>query len=83
MAEGKELGSNSLLGERDQRGRNSRLGVGQLKLTFQLGLYDTVLSRQVFGSRLFVLSHRPCHVGQDTRPIHKRPLPYPDLATAS
>ena len=49
MAEGKDLKSNGLLGERGRRRCNSRLGVGRL------------------------LVHRLRHVGQDARPIHKRP----------
>ena len=83
MAEGKVLKSNGLLGERGRRRCNSRLGVGQLLSTFQLGLHDAVFGRQVFVPRQQLLVHRPRHVSQDARPIRKRPLPYPDSATAS
>jgi hypothetical protein len=37
----------------------------------------------VFVPRQQLLVHRPRHVSQDARPIRKRPLPYPDSATAS
>ena len=83
VAEGKVLKSNGLLGERGRRRCNSRLGVGQLLSTFQLGLHDAVFGRQVFVPRQQLLVHRPRHVSQDARPIRKRPLPYPDSATAS
>ena len=39
--------------------RNSRLGVGQLLSTFQLGLHDAVFGRQVFVTRQQLLIHRP------------------------
>ena len=83
VAEGKVLKSNGLLGERGRRRCNSRLGVGQLLSTFQLGLHDAVFGRQVFVPRQQLLVHRPRHVSQDARLIRKRPLPYPDSATAS
>ena len=51
MAEGKDPKSKGLLGERGQRGRNFRLGVGQLKSTFLLGLHDAVLGRQILVPR--------------------------------
>ena len=63
--------------------RNSRLGVGQLLSTFQLGLHDAVFGRQVFVPRQQLLVHRPRHVSQDARPIHKRPLPRPSTTAAS
>ena len=58
--------------------RNSRLGVGQLLSTFQLGLHDAVFGRQVFVPRQQLLVRRPRHVGQDARPIHNGP-PAPTL----
>ena len=63
--------------------RNSRLGVGQLLSTFQLGLHDAVFGRQVFVPRQQLLVHRPRHVSQDARLIHNRPLPRPSTTAAS
>ena len=55
--------------------RNSRLGVGQLLSTVQLGLHNAVLGGQILVPPQQLLVHRPRHVGEDTRPIHNRPLP--------
>ena len=59
MAEGKDLKSNGLLRGRGRRRCNSRLGVGQLLSTFQLGLHDAVFGRQVFVPRQQLLVYRP------------------------
>jgi len=63
VAEGKDLGSNGLLRGRGRRRCNSRLGVGQLLSTFQLGLHDAVFGRQVFVPSQQLLVHRAHHVG--------------------
>ena len=54
------------------------LGVRQLQPTSQLRLEDAVLGGQIFVPPQQILVHRPRHVGQDARPIHNGPLPYPD-----
>ena len=46
-------------------------------------LEDAVLDSQIFVPSQQLLVHSSRHVGQDTRPIHNRPLPYTDSATAS
>src|ERR1700730_4827978 len=55
------------------------LSVPELQSPFQLRLDDAVLGGQIFIPGQQLLIHRPCHVSQDTRPIHNRPLRYTDL----
>lgn len=63
--------------------KQASLRVQEPQPTIQLRLENGVLGRQVFVPRQQLLVYRPRHVGQDTRPIHKRPLPYTDSTTAS
>jgi hypothetical protein len=53
------------------------LGVRELQPTCQLRLDDAVLGGQIFIPGQQLLIHCSRYVGQDTRPIHNRPLPRP------
>jgi len=67
---GKEFAAQAMtdLAKRDS------LGVRELQPPFQLRLQNAVFGGQIFVPRQQLLVHRPGDVGQDARPIHKRPL---------
>ena len=80
MAEGKALASNSLcVAGRDAAGPCAgAIGTSETEHSGRLFIWAFMMwffGRQVFVPPPNLLIHRPRHVGQDTRPIHKRALP--------
>ena len=79
--DGSDIGENPATQAMADLAERASLCVRELQTTFQLRLDDAVLGSQIFVPRQQLLVHRPCHVGQDARPIHNHPLPYTDPAT--
>jgi hypothetical protein len=77
-SDGGDVGQNLAAQAMTDLAQHASLGIRQPRPAIQFRLEDAVLGGQVFVPRQQLRIHRPRHVGQDTRPIHKRPLPYPD-----
>jgi hypothetical protein len=75
---GRDVGENLATQAMTDLAERASLGARELQPTLQLRLDDAVLSGQIFIPGQQLLIHRPCHVGQDTCPIHNHPLPYTD-----